>query len=181
LQISGDLTLRAAQIYPTTLSTFNIFAYEKMSRRFEWGGEHRRGPGFSGSSAGLWRRSPLLGSTVQSIIGTAVTLGVEPTPTITGNTAVSFEPGSGSVTIIGSGRATRPSPRAAASIFRVTITQCGVLRAPQGSITLGWDGNDFDRRRPPSMLADPVARRGGRRFPFPQVILQAGSQTSVAG
>jgi len=89
--------------------------------------------------------SPLLGSTVQSIIGTAVTLAGGADTTITGNTAVSFEPGSGSVTIIGSGSRDAPlSAGGSLNIFASTITQGGVLRAPQGSITLGWDGTDFD-------------------------------------
>lgn len=53
--------------------------------------------------------------------------------------------GTGSVTIQGSG--IRPMPYSAGgslNIFASAITQGGTLRAPFGSITLGWDGTDFD-------------------------------------
>jgi filamentous hemagglutinin len=51
----------------------------------------------------------------------------------------------GSVTISGSG--VRPMPYSSGgsiNIFASKITQGGTLRAPFGSITLGWDGTDFD-------------------------------------
>jgi len=54
-------------------------------------------------------------------------------------------PAKGSVTISGSG--VRPMPYSAGgsiNIFASTITQGGTLRAPFGSIILGWDGTDFD-------------------------------------
>jgi filamentous hemagglutinin family protein len=54
-------------------------------------------------------------------------------------------PGRGSVTIVGS--RTRPLPYSAGgslNIFASTISQGGTLRAPFGSITLGWDGTDYD-------------------------------------
>jgi filamentous hemagglutinin family protein len=53
-------------------------------------------------------------------------------------------PAKGSVTISGSG--VRPIPYSAGgsiNIFASRITQGGTLRAPFGSITLGWDGTDF--------------------------------------
>ena len=120
VQIAGDLTLRAAQIYPTTLSTLNLFAYDH---------------------GGL----------------------------------------PGSVTITGSGsRATPLSAGGSLNIFASQIAQNGTLRAPLGSITLGWDGTDFDPTtaavdgppNPVSGAAVPVAQ---------QVTLRAGSITSVAG
>lgn len=54
-------------------------------------------------------------------------------------------PAKGSVTISGLG--VRPMPYSAGgsiNIFASKITQGGTLRAPFGSITLGWDGTDFD-------------------------------------
>jgi filamentous hemagglutinin len=122
LQIAGDLTLRAAQIYPTTLSAFSIFAYDHD--------------------------------------GTA-----------------------GSVTITGSGsRATPLSAGGSLNVFASKIVQGGVLRAPFGSITLGWDGTDFDPSDadldPPS---NPVA---GITIAVPvteAITLRAGSITSASG
>jgi hypothetical protein len=121
INIAGDLTLRAAQVYPTTLSTFNVFAYDH--------------DGIAGS-----------------------------------------------VTIVGSGRSAAPlSAGGKLNIFASKITQGGVLRAPMGSITLGWDGTDFD----PSDADvdtpfDPIAR-GSVPVPITdQVTLESGSRTSVS-
>lgn len=121
INIAGDLTLQAAQVYPTTLSTFNIFAYDHD--------------------------------------GVA-----------------------GSVTIIGAGHSVAPlSAGGKLNIYASNITQGGVLRAPLGSITLGWDGTDVD----PSDAAldapfDPVAR-GVVSVPIStKVTLKSGSLTSVS-
>ncbi len=122
LSIAGDLVLSAGQVYPTTLSTFNIFAYDH------------------GATAG-------------------------------------------SVTILGSDTRDAPlSAGGALNVFASTIVQGGILRAPFGSITLGWDGTDFDLSDadldPPTnpavgtALAVPVAKN---------VVLKAGSLISVAG
>ena len=122
LSMTGDLTLRAAQIYPTTLSTFNVFAYDH-------GG----------------------------------------TP--------------GSVTIVGSGsRATPLSAGGSLNIFASQITQGGVLRAPLGSITLGWDGStDFDPADADvDAPLDPIARGSVAVGISQSVTLQAGSRTSVS-
>jgi filamentous hemagglutinin len=121
INIAGDLTLRAAQVYPTTLSTFSIFAYDHD--------------------------------------GVA-----------------------GSVTVVGSGHSALPlSAGGSLNIFASTITQGGVLRAPMGSITLGWDGTDLDPSDPDlDSPFDPVARGS---VPVPvsdQVTLKSGSRTSVA-
>lgn len=122
LSASGDVYLRAAQIYPTTLANFEIFAYDHAA-------------------------------------------------------------GGGSVVIDGSG--TRSTPLSAGgnlSIFASSIVQNGVLRAPLGSITLGWDGaTDFDLSDadidPPF---DPVARRSAPVPIAKSVTLRSGSATSVA-
>jgi hypothetical protein len=121
LQIAGDLTLRAGQIYPTTLSAFNVFAYDH---------------------GGL----------------------------------------PGSVTITGSGTRTTPlSSGGSLNIFASQITQGGTLRAPQGTVRLGWDGTDFDPAT--AALDAPVNAIAGATIAAPvaqQVTLRAGSTTSVA-
>jgi len=126
LSVVGDITMTAGQIYPTTLGTFNVFAYDY---------------------------------------------------TIDKNTT-----GKGSVTIVGSG--TRPMPYSAGggiNIFASTITQGGTLRAPFGSITLGWDGTDFDLSTPAFDL--PVNPVVGKALSVPtteSVVLGAASTTSVS-
>ncbi|MCE9610966.1 MAG: filamentous hemagglutinin family protein [Chthoniobacter sp.] len=121
LQIAGDLHLRAGQIYPTTLATFNVFAYDH---------------------AGL----------------------------------------PGTVTVTGSGARSAPlSAGGSLNIFASEIVQGGVLRAPQGSITLGWDGTDFDRTT--TALDAPANLIAGTTLATPtaqHVALRAGSTTSVA-
>ncbi len=122
LSMAGDLILRAGQIYPTSLSTFNVFAYDHA------GGE-------------------------------------------------------GSVTIAGSGTRAMPlSAGGSLNIFASKITQGGVLRAPLGSITLGWDGStDFDLSDADvDSPFDPVARRAVAVGISKTVTLQAGSLTSVS-
>ena len=84
LNLAGDLTLTAGQIYPTTLATFSVFAYDH---------------------SGIF----------------------------------------GSVNINQSG--IRPVPYSAGgnlNVFASNIVQGGTMRAPFGSIILGWDGTDFD-------------------------------------
>ena len=84
LSVAGDLTLNASKIYPTSLSSFSIFAYDHVS-------------------------------------------------------------GTGSVTIHSSGGSKIPlSAGGSLSIYATSIHQSGILRAPLGTITLGWDGNDLD-------------------------------------
>lgn len=116
---SGSLTLRAAQIYPTTLSAFDIFAYD----------------------------------------GTGAP---------------------GSVSVVASGRGAAPlSAGGSLRIFAPTIRQSGTLRAPLGSIVLGWDGSDLDASTP--ALDGPANAVGGIAAPVAdRVILSAGSTTSVS-
>ncbi len=121
VNIAGDLTLRAAQIYPPTASSFDLFAFDSGAR-------------------------------------------------------------AGSVTIIGSG--SRPAPYSAGGslrIFASKITQGGILRAPFGSIVLGWDGTDQD---PATAAIDaPANAVTGATISVPvanQITLQRGSITSVA-
>lgn len=90
--------------------------------------------------------------------------------------------GTGSVTIAGSGA--RPLPYSAGgslSIFASTITQGGILRAPLGAITLGWDGTDFD----PTTAAFDSPKNSvtgtGLAVPITEsIVLGASSRTSVS-
>ncbi|BCU79476.1 filamentous haemagglutinin family protein [Luteolibacter sp. LG18] len=84
LNLAGDLTLRAGQIYPTTASDFTIVAYDHLE-----------------------------GAVLKE----------------------------GSITVQAFGRRQLPlSGGGDLSLYASHIQQSGVLRAPFGSITLGWDG-----------------------------------------
>jgi len=97
-----------------------------------------------------------------------------------------YDPGAGrqgSVSILKSGPASAPlSAGGRLRIFASSIKQAGVLRAPFGSIALGWDGTDTDPSDADldapfnpvagSLLSAPVAEK---------VDLLAGSVTSVSG
>lgn len=182
LDIAGDLTLTAAQIYPTTLAAFNIFAYDRniiiasssLASSIVTLASSILPPGFGVGS-------PLLGSTVLSINGTEVTLAANANAALTNRPAV-YAPGSGSVTIVGFGTSAPPlSAGGSLSIFASTITQGGTLRAPLGSITLGWDGTDIDPSD--ADLDSPLDPIAGTAFGVPVanlVTLTSGSVTSVA-
>lgn len=111
LNIAGDLTLRAGQIYPTTAVTFSIEAYNHG--------------GTEGSV------------TIQSS-------GVRPLPLSGGGTL---------------------------NVYAAAINQGGVLRAPIGTINLGWNGSGTTPLGEITNTAVPVAR---------QVTLSSGSVTSVS-
>jgi len=89
----------------------------------------------------------------------------------------------GSVTITGVGRPGAPlSAGGRLRVFASEITQAGTLRAPFGSITLGWDGTDTD----PSTAAldapsSPVAGSAAATPLTRNLVLAAGSLTSVSG
>ncbi len=85
LQLAGDLTIKAGQIYPTTQTAFNIFAYD------------------------------------HDVDGELIP---------------------GSVTIRSGGERSLPfSAGGELSIHASEINQNGTLRAPVGTITIGWDGS----------------------------------------
>lgn len=121
LAIRGDLSLTAPQLYPTTLATFNLFAYDTAN-----------------------------------------------------------DPGS--ITIRGGGIAAAPlSAGGSLNVFASRISHSGILRAPVGSIRLGWDGTDLD----PSDAdldapLDPTTRAALAAPTAAQVTLHAGSMTSVS-
>jgi filamentous hemagglutinin family protein len=90
--------------------------------------------------------------------------------------AYSYQSGSlilpGAVTIAGSG--TRQLPLSAGgtlNIYAANINQGGVLRAPIGTINLGWDGSGTAPVDPVTNAAVPVSQN---------ITLLAGSQTSVS-
>lgn len=113
LDIAGGLFLQAGHVYPTTLSSFNIFAYDHGNMK-------------------------------------------------------------GAVTISGSGtQATPLSAGGSLNIFASSIQQGGILRAPLGSITLGWDGTG----------TAPLDLIAGGKINVPvssDVTTKAGSLTSVS-
>ncbi len=119
LSMAGDLTLRSAQVYPTTLAAFDIFAYDPAGR-------------------------------------------------------------TGSVTINSSGSGSAPlSAGGSLRVFASDIRQNGTLRAPLGSIVLGWDGADLDPDtaaldRPFDVIS------GGGGTVARTVSVAAGSTTSVS-
>jgi len=117
LNIAGDLTLKAGQIYPPTATDFTIVAYDYLSG------------------------------------------------------AVNHQ---GSVTIQSAGSRQLPlSGGGNLSIYASVIHQSGVLRAPFGTITLGWDGTGM---APKDLLAG-----GALALPVTsQLTLGTGSITSVS-
>ncbi len=121
LSMAGNLTIKAAQVYPTTLASFSIFAYDHSA-------------------------------------------------------------GKGSVTILKSGKSDLPvSAGGNLSIYASEILQNGTLRAPLGSIRLGWDGTDLDTGD--SDLDAPVNIIAGSTIATPvsaSVTLGGNSVTSVS-
>lgn len=117
LQIAGDLTFEAGQIYPPTQRQFNVFAYDYVSA----GAAHK-----------------------------------------------------GSVTVLGGDTRSLPlSAGGTLSIYASEITQGGTLRAPVGTINLGWDGSGTAPFNPiaGTTLANPVTSL---------LTLAAGGVTSVS-
>ena len=171
--IAGDLTLEAAQIYPPTALSFTIAASDRnvTVTQSTQGNTH-----VSLASAqlppGFGIGTPLLGSTVQNIDGSDVTLASGADRSISTRTPVIYAPGSGSVTIKGSGVRELPlSAGGQLSIYGATIRQGGTLVAPLGGITLGWDGTG----------AAPKDLLTGQSVAVTQnLVLSPGSVTSVS-
>ncbi|MBU6182285.1 MAG: filamentous hemagglutinin family protein [Verrucomicrobia bacterium] len=88
-------------------------------------------------------------------------------------------PGSGIINISGSGE--RPPPWSAGGILGIyasTIVQGGTLRAPFGTINLGWDGTGVS----PRDYLSGAGLTAGRTLPVAQqIVLADGSLTSVSG
>lgn len=173
LNIAGSLYLRAAQIYPAAATTFTIGAYDKnIEVLASTLGSTTVTLVHADLPPGFGVGTPFLGSTVASISGDVVTLASGADRTIV-NAPVVFDPGSGTVTIAGSG--TRSLPLEAGgtlNIFGSVINQGGVLRAPLGQIHLGWDGSGDAPKDPITGLPVPVTQK---------LNLLPGSITSVSG
>jgi hypothetical protein len=104
-------------------------------------------------------------------------------PTATSFDIFAYDNGAqpGTVTIIGSGTRTAPySAGGSLRIFASKISQGGTLRAPFGTIELGWDGTDRDPST--TALDSPFNPIAGTTIATPVtslVTLQSGSVTSV--
>jgi filamentous hemagglutinin family protein len=170
LSISGDLLFRAAQVYPTTAGNFLVTA---LDRNVQVAQSQTNSTVVTLASAalppGFGVGSSLLGSTVVAVNGAQVTLAANANAALT-NTLATYQ--QGSVTIEGSG--TAPLPLSAGGTLRVyasSIYQRGTLRAPFGSITLGWDGTGTAPVNPVTNTALPIAQN---------VVLAENSVTSVS-
>lgn len=122
LSAAGDLVLSAGRIYPTSASSFSIFAYDHAE-------------------------------------------------------------GAGSVTIRSTGKVTGTPMSAGGSlaVYASEIVHRGVLQAPLGSITLGWDGGDLDPND--ADLDTPIDIIAGSTIAAPissSIVLGRGSLVSVS-
>ncbi|MGL4401595.1 MAG: hypothetical protein ACRCXD_17170, partial [Luteolibacter sp.] len=123
LSMAGDLTLTAARIYPTSLASFQIFAYD-----------HAQG---------------------------------------SGSVSIRSSGGGGENPISAGGHL---------AVYSSVINQYGVLNAPLGSISLGWDGIDLDPSDPDLDAPFDIIARAGIAAPITgRLTLGGGSITSVAG
>lgn len=172
--IAGKLNLTAGQIYPVTASQFTITAYDK---NIAVASSKTGSTQVTLASAVLPQDfgvgDPLLGSIVRSIDGATVTLESGANRTITELTYETFEPGSGTVNIRSSGT-TPQFPYSAGgqlNIYGSVINQGGVLRAPLGSINIGWDGTGTAPQGLVTGMNVPVTR---------ELTLLPGSITSVS-
>jgi len=146
IDIQGDLTMQAGQIYPATEVTFQIDAYDTP------GNVNVASSTLGSDTVTLASAAPtafgvgstLLGSTVESINGTTVTLNSGASVTVSAPTAEGFV-APGTVTFkSGSQRETPLSAGGNLDVYATVINQGGTLRAPGGTITLGWNGSGTD-------------------------------------
>ncbi|MFZ4484061.1 MAG: filamentous hemagglutinin family protein [Chthoniobacterales bacterium] len=181
INIAGTLNLTAGQIYPTTAGIFTITAYDP---NISVASSSRSSRTVKLASAalpqGFGLGSALLGSTVVAIQGDTVTLAGNADSDVSGGSLVIFAPGEGRVNIA-KGNTSRPMPLSAGgtlSIYASKISQNGTLRAPFGTINLGWDG----RGTAPIDYLSGAGVTSGRSVPVTEELtLGAGSVTSVSG
>lgn len=171
LDAAGDLILRAGQIYPVTAATFTLAAYDKtVSIASSTSGSTSVSLLSAALPPGFGVGSHLLGSTVQSINGATVTLAAGADRSISAQTAEVFAPGS--ITVLAAGARELPlSAGGTLNLYSSRIQQDGVLRAPLGTINIGWDGTGTAPKDVLARLTLPVAQ---------QVTLGTGSITSVS-
>lgn len=179
LDVAGTISLRAGQIYPTTAGRFTIAAYDpNITIAASSTGSRTVTLASAILPPGFGVGSPLLGTTVAAVNGTTVTLAAYANATITSGTPVTFDPGAGSVTIAGSGA--RPLPLSAGgtlSIYASNILQGGTLRAPFGTINIGWDGTGAS---PVDYISGAGLQAGRTVAVTRQLTLSIGSVTSVS-
>jgi filamentous hemagglutinin len=176
LDAAGAINLKAGQVYVPTAVNFTVAAYDD---NILVAASSSGGPTVTLASPvlppGFGKGSPLLGSTVKSIgsDGVTVTLNSGANATIISNTPETFAPNTGSVTISpGPGLPALPlSAGGTLSIYAPIINQGGVLRAPIGTINLGWNGAGIAPKDPITGASVPVSQK---------VTLASGSWTSVS-
>ena len=174
LDIAGDITLRAAQIYPPSALTFTISASERnIAIAQSTQGSTTVTLSTPVLPPGFGVGSPLLGTTVESVSGTTVTLRSGANAGISSKRVVSYAPDSGKVSLLGSGTWDLPlSAGGQLNVYASTIIQGGTLVAPLGGIALGWDG----------VGSAPKGDITGESFSVTrQLTLTAGSLASVSG
>ena len=125
------------------------------------------------------------GSGTLSMVGDLTLEAGQIYPTTLANfTIVAYNPSGGksTVSILQSGlRSTPLSAGGTLSIFASNIVQGGTLRAPFGSIVIGWDGTDYDLTD--AGFTQPTDIVGGPTMTIPtaqRVMLGSGSVTSVS-
>jgi filamentous hemagglutinin family protein len=179
LDVTGAITMKAGQIYPPTAATFNIEAYSNtinptIQIALSSANNNQVALASSVLPSGFGIGSSLLGSTVTNINGTQVTLASDANAAIT-NAPAPFN--YSSVTILpGPGLPALPlSAGGTLNIYASTINQAGVLRAPIGTIDLGWNGTG-------TAPTDPVLlSTTTSTLPSAQTLtLASGSMTSVS-
>jgi filamentous hemagglutinin len=145
LDVSGQITMQAGQIYPATETDFTIIAYDDQGQVAVAASSKTSDTVTLASAAlpaGFGIGSTLLGSTVENINGTSVTLASDANASVTASAEEAFVmPGTGAVKIVGSGERQLPlSAGGVLSIYASDISQGGVLVTPLGQINLGWNG-----------------------------------------
>ncbi len=174
LDVAGHISLTAGQIYPATGVVFTIAAYDP---NITVAAAVAGSPTVTLASAtlppGFGKGSSLLGSTVTKIDGKVVTLAAGANATISAKTTEVFDPGAGSITVASSGSRSLPlSAGGTLGLYASNISQGGVLRAPMGSIHLGWDA---------ASGAAPIDLITNAPLPSTQQLtLRSGSITSVS-
>ena len=170
---AGEIHLRSGQIYPTTAASFTIAATDRnVVVASSTSGSANVTLASAKLPPGFGVGSQLLGSRVDSIDGATITLASGANASVDKQTALVFAPGSGSVSIDAGGERALPwSAGGALNVYGSQITQSGVLRAPLGTINLGWNGTG----------TGPVDSITGHTVATTQhLTLAAGSTTSVS-
>ena len=173
LDVAGQLLMKAGQVYVPTEVTFEID--DINAGIVKVASSSANSPTVTLAlppPAGFGVGSTLLGSTVQAINGNTVTLASDAAATVNSSTSETWNSPT-SITFQGSGSRSLPlSAGGVLDVYATSITQNGTLRAPFGTINLGWDGSG-------SAPADPIT--GDQVDVTENLTLGNGSVTSVSG